>query len=67
MESEIRIMTIKLENYKRIKGILTSAKQTFLNEKGQEIMPTLENLVVFKQQISSLLRMLDEIEERLHV
>lgn len=60
-------MNVKLENYKRIKKVLTSAKQTFLNEKGQEIMPTLEKLVVFKQQIDSIMRILDEIEERLRV
>ena len=59
-------MKAKLENYKKIKGLMFYAKQTFLNEKGQEIMPTLENLMEFKEELNSIIRLLEEIEEKLY-
>ncbi len=55
-----------LDNYKRIKGLLFFAKQTFLNEKGQEITPTIENLMEFKEKINSIMSLLNEIEEGLY-
>jgi len=60
MEREIR-MSVKLENYKRIKGILFSAKQTFLNEDGREIMPTLEKLEEFNTVLSRIKKLVDEL------
>ncbi|KKL91474.1 hypothetical protein LCGC14_1894290 [marine sediment metagenome] len=59
-------MQVKLDNYKKIKGLLFFAKQTFLNEKGQEITPTIENLMEFKEKINSIMSLLNEIEEGLH-
>lgn len=59
-------MKAKLDNYKKIKGLLFFAKQTFLNEKGQEITPTIENLMEFKEKINSIMSLLNEIEEGLH-
>ncbi len=58
-------MKLKIENYKKIKKVLMSAKQVFLNEKGQEIMPTLENLEVFRKELNSIIHLLDEIEDEL--
>ena len=59
-------MKSKLENYKKIKGLMFYAKQTFLDEKGMEIIPTLENLMEFKEKLNSIIRLLDEIEEKLY-
>jgi len=59
-------MKAKLENYKKIKGLMFHAKQTFLNEKGMEIMPTLENLMGFKEELNSIIRLLEEIEEKIY-
>ena len=59
-------MKIKLENYKKIKGLMVFAKQTFINEKGQEIMPTLEGLKEFEEKIRNILKLLFEIEEKLY-
>lgn len=54
-------MKTKLENYKKIKELLKFAKETFLNEKRQEIMPSLENLEVFRQKLKKLLDLVDEL------
>ena len=59
-------MKAKLENYKKIKGFMFYAKQAFLDEKGMEIMPTLENLMEFKEKLNGIMRLLDEIEEKLY-
>jgi len=59
-------MQVKLDNYKKIKGLLFFAKQTFLNEKGQEITPTIENLMEFKEKINSIMSLLNKIEEVLY-
>jgi len=53
----------EIDNYKRIKNLLVLAKKTFLNEKGSEITPTLENLEVFKENIYDILHLVDEIED----
>lgn len=44
-------MKSKLDNYMKIKKLLFIAKQTFLNEKGQEIIPTLESLEIFNKEL----------------
>ena len=54
-------MNVKLENYKKIKGLMFFAKQTFLNEKGMEIIPTLEKLEVFRQELKKILDLVDEL------
>ena len=59
-------MKVKIETYKRIKGLMVFAKQTFLNEKGQEIEPTLENLMGFKEKLRSIMNLLNEIEEKIY-
>lgn len=56
-------MKAKLQNYMKIKKLLFFAKQTFLNEKGQEIIPTLENLTEFKKLFNNVSHLLDEIED----
>jgi len=55
-----------LENYKKIKKLQFFAKQTFLDEKGMEIMPTLENLMGFKEELNKIMRLLNQIEEKLY-
>lgn len=47
-------MKSKLDNYKKIKGLMFFAKQTFLDEKGMEIMPTLEKLDIFKKELGKI-------------
>ena len=64
MEREIRMST-KSEYYKRIKGILFFAKQTFLNEDGREIVPTLESLVEFEKKLNSIVNELKKLEGEL--
>ena len=54
-------MREKLDNYKQVKKLLYFAKQTFLSDKGMEIMPTLENLEVFRQELKKLLDLVDEL------
>ena len=54
-------MKSKLENYKQVKRLLYFAKQAFLSDKGMEIMPTLENLEVFRQELKKLLDIVDEL------
>ncbi len=54
-------MSVKLENYKKIKGILFFAKQTFLNEKGQEIVPTLDNLKIFSEKLNKIVNLVEEL------
>lgn len=44
-------MKNQIDNYKKIKKLLYCAKQTFLNEKGVEVVPTLEDLNVFKKEL----------------
>ncbi len=58
-------MKAKLQNYMKIKKLLFFAKQTFLNDKGQEIIPTLESLVEFKKLFNNVSHLLDEIEDEL--
>jgi len=50
-----------LENYKKIKKLQFFAKQTFLDEKGMEIMPTLENLEVFRKELKKIINLVDEL------
>ena len=59
-------MKSKIENYKKIKKLQFFAKQTFLDEKGMEIMPTLENLMGFKEELNKIMRLLNQIEEKLY-
>ncbi len=47
-------MKAKIENYSKIKKLQYWAKQTFLNEKGQEIVPTLEDLEVFNKELHKI-------------
>ena len=54
-------MNVKLENYKKIKGLMFFAKQTFLDEKGMEITPTLENLEVFRKELKKIIDLVDEL------
>ena len=54
-------MREKLDNYKKVKKLLYFAKQTFLSDKGMEVMPTLENLEVFRQELKKLLDLVDEL------
>ena len=55
-----------LENYKKIKGLMFWAKQAFLNEKGREIMPTLENLEKFNEELTKIKTIVDELYVGLH-
>lgn len=54
-----------IDNYKKIKKLLFLAKQTFLNEKGQEIMPTLDNLVAFEKEFNIIQKLLLKLEGEL--
>ena len=58
-------MKVKIENYKKIKGLMVFAKQTFLNEKGQEITPTLENLVTFRKELRKITELVHLKQEEL--
>jgi len=58
-------MRNKLDNYKKIKALLSVAKKTFLDEKGQEIMPTLENLDVFRNEFINIGYLIKGLEEEL--
>lgn len=58
-------MKVKLDNYMKIKKLLFLAKQTFLDEKGQEIMPTLDNLVPFEKELNIIRNMLVKLEQEL--
>ena len=58
-------MKTLLDNYKKIKKLLFLAKQTFLNEKGQEIIPTLDNLVGFERELNIVQKLLMELEQEL--
>ena len=51
----------KYDNYKKIKGLMFWAKQTFINEKGMEIMPTLENLTKFNEELTKIKQIIDEL------
>jgi len=59
-------MREKLDNYKNVKKLLYFAKQTFLSDKGMEIIPSLENLEVFKQELDKIIdlvyNMRDDLE-----
>lgn len=59
-------MRENLDNYKKIKGLMFWAKQTFISDKGMEIMPTLENLGNFKEKVRNILVLLNEIEEKIY-
>ena len=54
-------MKTKYDNYKKIKGLMFWAKQTFINEKGMEIMPTLENLTKFNEELTKIKQIVDEL------
>ena len=54
-------MKPKLKNYEKIKKLLYFAKQTFLNEKGMEILPTTETLGVFRRELKKILDLVDEL------
>lgn len=54
-----------IENYKKIKKLLGFAKQTFLSDKGMEIIPTLDNLVAFEKELNILVNILRELEQEL--
>ena len=54
-------MREKLDNYKQVKKLLHFAKQTFLSDKGMEIIPSLENLEVFRRELRKLLDYVDEL------
>lgn len=58
-------MKVKIENYKKIKRLLFFAKETFLNEKGQEIEPTLENLVMFRKELRKVTELVHLKQEEL--
>ncbi len=58
-------MKIKLENYSKIKKLQYWAKKTFLNEKGQEIMPTLEKLNIFKNELERINELVKNLEDEL--
>lgn len=55
-------MNNKLDNYKKIKRLLYWAKQTFLNEKGMEILPTEEKLNIFKEELQKIVKIVEELE-----
>jgi len=55
-----------IDNYKKIKKLQYWAKQTFLNEKGQEIMPTLENLEVFEKELNLIADLIDVLKDDIH-
>ena len=54
-------MKSTLKNYQKIKKLLYLAKQTFLSDKGMEIMPSLENLEVFRQELRKIIDLVDEL------
>ncbi len=56
---------MKSENYKKIKGLMSFAKQTFLNEKGVEIEPTLENLEMFKKELREVIDLINRLGYKL--
>ena len=60
-------MNTKIENYTKIKKLQYWAKQTFLNEKGQEIVPTLKSLDVFNKELHKIntlvINLLHELKE----
>jgi len=58
-------MKDKLDNYTKIKKLLYLAKQTFLNEKGREIIPTLEDLVEFEKELNIVRNLLMKLEDEL--
>lgn len=58
-------MEIKLQNYMRIKKLLFLAKQTFLDEKGREIIPTLDKLVEFEKEFNITQKLLLKLEGEL--
>ncbi len=51
----------KYDNYKQVKGLLYWAKQTFLNDKGMEILPTIKNLTKFNEELSKIKNIVDEL------
>ena len=55
-----------IDNYKKIKKLQYWAKQTFLNEKGQEIIPTLENLEVFEKELNLIADLIDVLKDDIH-
>ena len=55
-----------IDNYKKIKKLQYWAKQTFLNEKGQEILPTLENLEVFEKELNLIADLIDVLKDDIH-
>ena len=56
----------KYDNYKKVKGLMFWAKQTFLNEKGMEILPTLEKLLKFNEELTKIKTIVDELYVRIH-
>jgi len=54
-------MKKRLDNYKKIKKLLYFAKQTFLNDEGVEITPTLKNLETFRKELRLVLDLIDEL------
>lgn len=59
-------MNKKLDNYKRVKRLLYFAKETFLSDKGMEIMPSLENAEVFRKELTIIDKMVDELIDELY-
>jgi len=56
-------MKAKLDNYMKIKKLQYFAKQTFLNEKGQEIIPTLEKLETFISELNNIIDLVDVLKD----
>ena len=54
-------MREKIDTYKRIKGLMYFAKQTFLSDKGMEIIPSLEKLEVFRKELRKIIDLVDEL------
>lgn len=59
-------MNKKLDNYSRVKKLLFFAKETFLSDKGMEIMPSLESVEVFRKELTIIDKMVDELIDDLY-
>ena len=59
-------MNKKLDNYKRVKRLLYFAKETFLSDKGMEILPSLESAEVFRKELTIIDKMVDELIDDLY-
>ncbi len=53
------------ENYKKIKKLQYWTKQTFLNKKGQETMPTLKSLEIFNKELEIINNLVKDLENNL--